>query len=346
MAFCEIDPFCQKVLKKHWPDVYIHNDVRSLDYWNLDENDGKNYIIVCALKNKKQQIYKILNLHIEPNNQEELQKNANIAANKSLCPRQLPIGGGVFVHGNVELKLCVETKGQTQGAETGCSEKTIQTGNTEKDTSAEADTKNIKYLNGEEGFTPETTTHVKIVDMWLKRKTLSTLITSNLGQTTLQNDLMSQTELRYVENAIRKYTTRIDILTAGFPCQPASVAGKRRGTEDDRWLWPESIRIIGVAQPTWIILENVRGLLTLEDGVVFESCLSDLEAAGYEVQTFVIPACAVNAPHRRDRVWIVGHSKKLQRNGQQDNPAKSKGQVPKSGATGGTEDVADTDSNH
>jgi len=100
----------------------------------------------------------------------------------------------------------------------------------------------------------------------------------------------------------------VDIISGGFPCQPFSVAGKRKGREDDRFLWPEMLRVIREVQPSWVIAENVGGLLTQENGVVFEHCLSDLEAAGYEVQPFVIPACAVNAPHRRDRVWIVGHA--------------------------------------
>jgi DNA (cytosine-5)-methyltransferase 1 len=100
----------------------------------------------------------------------------------------------------------------------------------------------------------------------------------------------------------------IDILTGGFPCQPFSCAGKRKGTEDNRFLWPEMLRVIREVEPTWVIAENVRGLLSIDNGVVFEKCCSDLEALGYEVQPFVIPACAVNAPHRRDRVWIVAHS--------------------------------------
>lgn len=99
----------------------------------------------------------------------------------------------------------------------------------------------------------------------------------------------------------------IDILTGGFPCQPFSQAGKRRGTADDRYLWPEMLRVIKLTQPTWVIAENVRGLLTQEQGLVFEQVCTDLERAGYEVQPLIIPAVAVNAPHRRDRVWIVAN---------------------------------------
>jgi len=99
----------------------------------------------------------------------------------------------------------------------------------------------------------------------------------------------------------------IDLLTGGFPCQPFSQAGKRRGTSDDRYLWPEMLRVIKDTSPRWIIAENVRGLLSIGNGVVFEQVCVDLEAIGYSVQPFIIPAVAVNAPHRRDRVWIVAH---------------------------------------
>jgi DNA (cytosine-5)-methyltransferase 1 len=104
------------------------------------------------------------------------------------------------------------------------------------------------------------------------------------------------------------YAGRLDILSGGFPCQPFSVAGKRKGSEDERHLWPEMLRIIRECQPRWIVGENVRGLVNWSDGLVFETCCTDLEALGYSVQSFIIPACAVNAPHRRDRVWIVAHS--------------------------------------
>ena len=103
----------------------------------------------------------------------------------------------------------------------------------------------------------------------------------------------------------------IDLLTGGFPCQPFSQAGRRKGTADDRHLWPEMFRVIREFKPRWVIGENVAGLLSIEQGLVFEQVCLDLEGEGYEVQAFVIPAVAVNAPHRRDRVWIVAHSKNI-----------------------------------
>ncbi len=102
---------------------------------------------------------------------------------------------------------------------------------------------------------------------------------------------------------------RIDILTGGFPCQPYSTAGKRLGKQDDRHLWPEMLRAIREIQPSWIVGENVRGLINWNGGMVFDEVQADLESEGYEVQPFLLPACGVNAPHRRDRIWFVAHSK-------------------------------------
>lgn len=100
----------------------------------------------------------------------------------------------------------------------------------------------------------------------------------------------------------------IDILTGGFPCQPYSTAGKRLGKEDDRHLWPEMLRAIREIQPRWVVGENVRGLTNWNGGLVFDEVQADLEAAGYEVLPFLLPACAVDAPHRRDRIWFVAHA--------------------------------------
>lgn len=104
-----------------------------------------------------------------------------------------------------------------------------------------------------------------------------------------------------------KYNGTIDIISGGFPCQPFSVAGKRKGTDDNRFLWTEMLRAIREINPAWVVAENVRGLITQQDGVVFERVQADLEGEGYEVQPVIIPACAVNAPHRRDRVWIIAY---------------------------------------
>lgn len=100
---------------------------------------------------------------------------------------------------------------------------------------------------------------------------------------------------------------RLVIVTGGFPCQPFSHAGRRKGTSDHRYKWPEMFTVIRNVQPDWIIAENVRGLVTWNNGMVLETVCADLESEGYEVQPLIVPACAVGAPHRRDRVWIIAH---------------------------------------
>ena len=100
----------------------------------------------------------------------------------------------------------------------------------------------------------------------------------------------------------------IDILTGGFPCQPYSMAGKRLGKEDERHLWPHMLRAIQEIRPRWVVGENVFGLVNWNGGLVFEEVQADLEAQGYEVQPYVLPAASVNAPHRRDRVWFVAYA--------------------------------------
>lgn len=101
------------------------------------------------------------------------------------------------------------------------------------------------------------------------------------------------------------YANTIDILTGGFPCQPYSAAGKRRGKEDDRHLWPEMLRAIREIAPRYVVGENVLGLVNWNGGMVFDEVCANLEAEGYEVTPVVIPAAAVNAPHGRDRVWFI-----------------------------------------
>jgi len=114
---------------------------------------------------------------------------------------------------------------------------------------------------------------------------------------------------RNIKSTSPIWHSSIDLLTGGFPCQPFSCAGKRKGKEDDRFLWPEMFRVIKEIRPRWIVAENVAGIVRME----LDNCLSDLEGEGYSTGTVIIPACAVNAPHRRDRVWIVAYNEK-QRN--------------------------------
>jgi DNA (cytosine-5)-methyltransferase 1 len=105
-----------------------------------------------------------------------------------------------------------------------------------------------------------------------------------------------------------EFRDTIDILTGGFPCQPYSAAGKRKGKDDARHLWPEMLRVIREVRPRYIVGENVYGLVTWNGGLVFDEVCSDLEAEGYAIWPIVIPAAAVNAPHRRDRIWFVAYA--------------------------------------
>ena len=120
---------------------------------------------------------------------------------------------------------------------------------------------------------------------------------------------------------------RIDILTGGFPCQPYSSAGKRLGKEDDRHLWPEMLRAIREIKPSWVVGENVRGLVNWSEGLVFEEVCAELEAEGYKVQPFLLPACGVGAPHRRDRIWFVAYSDGAIKRNRQGENTQEKGEV-------------------
>jgi len=134
-----------------------------------------------------------------------------------------------------------------------------------------------------------------------------------------------------------RFVPDCDILTAGYPCQPFSFAGKRKGEEDDRHIWPHILKIIAFKRPTWCIFENVYGHISLG----LDSVLSDLEAEGYTTRTFVVPACGVNAPHKRNRLWIVAYTNSpRQRSGEGEPRASQEGNN-----TGWIrEDVSDTNS--
>ncbi len=116
----------------------------------------------------------------------------------------------------------------------------------------------------------------------------------------------------------------VDIISGGFPCQPFSLAGKRNGKDDDRYLWDEMFRVIKELKPTWVIGENVPGIVNL----ALDTVLSDLEREGYTTQAFIVPACGVDAPHRRDRVAIMAYSggKRMGSYRTQTTPSKVSGQ--------------------
>lgn len=131
----------------------------------------------------------------------------------------------------------------------------------------------------------------------------------------------------------KPYANKVRLLTGGFPCQPYSTAGQRLGTADSRHLWPEMLRAVREIQPLWVVGENVRGLINWNGGLVFDQVQTDLENEGYEVIPFLLPACAINAPHRRDRIWFIAYSNS-QRRVQSINGQQSEQHNP-NGAAGG-----------
>jgi DNA (cytosine-5)-methyltransferase 1 len=158
-------------------------------------------------------------------------------------------------------------------------------------------------------------------------------------------DVRIYDDVRYLKN---RYYENIDLLTGGFPCQPFSAAGQQRGEDDNRYLWPEMLRVIERYRPRWVLGENVPGIIDM----ALDQVLTDLENAGYEARPIGIPACGVDAPHRRERIWIIAHgdgdgrSGILRETGQGKKGAQLgedlNGQSPGDGRKGtAREDVAD-----
>ena len=134
------------------------------------------------------------------------------------------------------------------------------------------------------------------------------VLNKNFPNITIHNDVRRR-------NEFIQYRGQVDLITGGYPCQPFSVAGKQRGQEDDRHLWPAMLEIIKTVRPTWVLAENVAGHIKLG----LDEVLSDLEGEGYTARPIIVPACAVNAPHRRDRVWILGYTEHNGRNGSENS---------------------------
>jgi DNA (cytosine-5)-methyltransferase 1 len=147
-------------------------------------------------------------------------------------------------------------------------------------------------------------------------------------------------DVRELASDANRFRGLVDIVVGGYPCQPFSLAGVRRGDKDDRHLWPEMLKIIQAVRPTWVIGENVAGHISMG----LDTVLSDLEAEGYQARCFVIPAVAADAYHRRDRCWIVGYANESDSKGANSRKPEPSEQGGRQGFASGCKDVPNTDS--
>lgn len=344
-VFCEKERFCQDVLQRHWPNTPIVRDIREFpDPCSLSDEVCFSPCCeedLCELKNNSRPACGTSKLQMKKNYKEGSQFYANVAGKSSRFRQASLLDENNTVLGNAESKLCEVVTAQILEVDHGCKGNQTQIIRTEKDMKGPCDIKRRKLINGEEGCTQEMIIPANTAGINQKGKINLTPTISCIGQKTSHCDLKFPMESPYADRAIKNCTKRrerIDLITAGVPCQPASCAGKRRGENDDRWLWPETLNIIFAYRPKWVVLENVYGLVTLQHGLAFEHILSDLEDEGYEVGTMVIPACAVNAPHIRKRVWIVAHHESQPNGEYHGEPRKQ--QIQQSGIRHAQGDVA------
>jgi DNA (cytosine-5)-methyltransferase 1 len=156
----------------------------------------------------------------------------------------------------------------------------------------------LDLFSGIGGFSlgMEATNRIKTIAFVEKDKFCQKVLNKNFKNIPIEEDI------RNVKGS--NYTA--DIVSGGFPCQPFSVAGKRRGKDDDRYLWDETIRVVAETKPKWFVGENVEGIINISNGTVLQQIQQDLEKEGFQVQCLVIPASGVGAWHQRKRVWIIG----------------------------------------
>lgn len=279
LGFVEIDKFCQAVLQKNFPGVRIYGDIRKLTGKQLQNDAAQNSVGVR----------RILGEAGEEGTDIRQQRESGAGDGNGLHLQSNPDGqqadsdaAGQGLEG--QTGQVIQGRGERSASEVG---------GFASDTTSER-------LGGrsENGGGQRAGVYWQDVPQ-----------AERIGREELASDTESRQSRQPSEPERRTDSGgtnfSIDLLTGGFPCQPFSTAGKRKGTEDDRFLWPAMFRIISETRPRWVVGENVAGIITL----ALDQVVAELEGLDYDVQCFVIPACAVDAPHRRDRVWIIAHDK-------------------------------------
>ena len=165
----------------------------------------------------------------------------------------------------------------------------------------------LDLFSGIGGFSlgMEATKRIKTIGFVEKDKFCQKVLQKNFKNIPIEEDIRNVKGSNYAA----------DIVSGGFPCQPFSVAGKRRGQDDDRYLWDETIRVVAETKPKWFVGENVEGIVNIQNGLVLRQVQTDLEKEGFKVQCLIIPASGIGAWHQRKRVWIIANSKKLRNGG-------------------------------
>ena len=158
----------------------------------------------------------------------------------------------------------------------------------------------LDLFSGIGGFSlgMEATKRIKTIGFVEKDKFCQKVLQKNFSNIPIEEDIRNVKGSNYAA----------DIVSGGFPCQPFSVAGKRRGQDDDRYLWDETIRVVAETKPKWFVGENVEGIININNGLVLRQVQTDLEKEDFQVQCLVIPASGIGAWHQRKRVWIIAHS--------------------------------------
>ena len=359
ICFVEIDPYCRKVLNKHWPDVPIIGDIRDATREKIQE------IVTNATSQRphNQENKQALEgegggkLHIEQSGDTEIvadPKGGQPGEQETRNGGQGAGGGGQALpnadigegRSGVESKPIQETQFQF-GANHRSATGTVP----DPDTAGLEDRVGEhrgKPAQGREGIKGSGGCD-SISGLGLKKENVDIADSGRCvyGQVEERPAEAGVKALRQLEPRSSDGLPRgsrtinpVTLITGGFPCQPVSAAGRRKGKADDRWLWPEMLRVISEVRPTWVVAENVAGLIgmveydssfelegeehteeEMAEGLLdvgefrertgkgsLDEILESLESIGYSVQPFVVPACAVNAPHRRDRIFIVAHA--------------------------------------